>query len=128
MDENEVFGDFNAKLSAIVNSSFYLGEVIPEHKIVKKILRSLPERFDPKVVAIKETNNLDSLKADQLIGNLQTFEANLRSTKKAKGMALVSSKSRLEHDDGSESDTENPELDAFFVKKFKKFMKDDKGF
>lgn len=40
MDETEVFNDFNDKLSAIVNSTFYLGEVIPEHKIAKKILRS----------------------------------------------------------------------------------------
>ena len=64
MDETEVFDDFNDKLSAIVNSTFYLGEVIPEHKIVKKILRSLPERFDPKVVAIEESSDLDSIKVD----------------------------------------------------------------
>ena len=89
LDDNEVFDDSNDKLAAIVNSSFYLGEIILEreiileHKIVKKILRSLPERFDPKVVAIEETSNLDSMKADKLVGNLQTFEANLRSTKKA---------------------------------------------
>ena len=100
--------------------------VSTKHKIVKKILRSLPERFDQKVLVIEETSNLDSLKADQLVGNLQTFEANLRSTKKAKGMALVFSKSRVEHDDDSELDTEDPDLDAFFVKKFKKFLKDDK--
>lgn len=41
-------------------------------------------------------------------------------------MALVSSKSPMEHDDDSKSDTEDPDLDAFFVKKFKKYLKADK--
>lgn len=53
MEDNEIFDDFYVKLSDIMNFSFYLGEILPEYKIVKKILRSLPEGFDPKVVAIE---------------------------------------------------------------------------
>ena len=42
MKDSETFDEFNSKLSKIVNSSFNLGEPIPQHKVVKKILRSLP--------------------------------------------------------------------------------------
>lgn len=77
MDDNETFDDFYAKLSDIINSSFKLGELIPENRVDRKILRSLPDRFQPKVVAIEETMDLDALRVDQLVENLQTSEANL---------------------------------------------------
>ena len=43
MDEEEAFDEFYAKLKDMVNSTFNLGEKIPEPKIVRKILRSLPK-------------------------------------------------------------------------------------
>ncbi|XXG89744.1 hypothetical protein AAC387_Pa12g1674 [Persea americana] len=90
MEDDETFDEFNSKLNAIVNDTFTLGESVPENRIVKKIMRSLPERFDAKVVAIEENKNLNTLKVDELIGNLQTFEANRRSHGKthSKGIAL----------------------------------------
>ena len=60
-----------------MNNTFTLGEPILENRIVKKILWSLPERFDAKVVAIEENKNMNILKVDELVGNLQTFEANI---------------------------------------------------
>ena len=45
MEEDESFDEFYAKLKDIVNSAFNLGETIPESKIVRKVFRSLPERF-----------------------------------------------------------------------------------
>ena len=44
MEEDELFDEFYAKLKDIVNSSFNLGETIHKPKIVRKVLRSLPER------------------------------------------------------------------------------------
>ena len=85
MEDSESFDTFYAKLSDIVNSSFYLGERIPEHKIVRKVLRSLPEKFQPKVTAIEESKDIDSLKIEELVGSLQTFEMN---NKKGKSIAI----------------------------------------
>ena len=45
MEEDESFNEFYAKLKDIVNSAFNFGETILEPKIVRKVLRSLPERF-----------------------------------------------------------------------------------
>ena len=54
MEEDESFDEFYAKLKDIVNSTFNLGETIPKPKIVKNVLRSLPERYHAKITAIEE--------------------------------------------------------------------------
>ena len=88
MDDHETFGEFHAKLMDIVNSNFNLGESISNCKVVRKILRSLPKRFRAKVTAIEESKDVDSLKIDELVGSLQTFEMTLVSPRKVKGIAL----------------------------------------
>ena len=52
MEENESFDEFYAKQKDMVNSAFNLRETIPEPKIVRKVFRSLPERFHAKIIAI----------------------------------------------------------------------------
>ena len=59
MEEDESFDEFYAKLKDIVNSAFNLGETIPESKIVRKVLKSLPERFHVKIMAIEESKDID---------------------------------------------------------------------
>ena len=94
MEDDETFDEFNSKLNAIVNDTFTLGEPIPNNRIVKKISRSLQKGLMQKVVAIEENKNLNILKVYELVGNLQTFEANLRSNGKTqfKGLAFKASK------------------------------------
>ena len=60
-----------------MNSAFNLGESIVESKIVRKILRSLPERFHAKITAIKELKDIDQIPLTGLVGNLQTYEMGL---------------------------------------------------
>ena len=43
MEEDESFDEFYAKLKDIVNLAFNLKEIIPEPKIVRKVLKSPPE-------------------------------------------------------------------------------------
>ncbi|RVW18798.1 hypothetical protein CK203_098351 [Vitis vinifera] len=86
MEDHENFGEFHAKLMDIVNSSFNLGEPIPNSKVVRKILRSLLERFRAKVTAIEESKDVDFLKVDELVGSLQTFEMPLGSPRKSKAL------------------------------------------
>ena len=58
MEEDESFDEFYAKLKDIVNSTFNLGETIPEPKIVRKVLRSLPEIFHAKITVIEESKDI----------------------------------------------------------------------
>ena len=70
MEEDKAFDEFYAKLKDIVNSAFNLGDHIPEPKIVRKVLRSLPERFHAKITTIEESKDIDTIPLTELIGNL----------------------------------------------------------
>ena len=91
MEEDESFDEFYAKLKDIVNSAFNLGETIPEPKIVRKVIRSLPERFHAKITAIEESKDIDKIPLIELVENLQTSKLGLTrigKTGKGKSMAL----------------------------------------
>ena len=70
MSEDESFDSFYSKLNEVVASKFNLGEKIEDSKIVRKILRSLPESFHAKVTAIEESKDLDDIKVQELISSL----------------------------------------------------------
>ena len=70
MEEDELFDEFYAKLKDIVNSTFNLGETIPKPKIVRKVLRFLPERFHAKITTIEESKDIDQIPLTELVGNL----------------------------------------------------------
>ena len=53
MKEDESFDEFYAKLKDIVNSTFNLGETIPEPKIVRNVLRYLPRDSMPRLLQLR---------------------------------------------------------------------------
>lgn len=59
MSDDKSFDDLHSKLNDIVKSSFNLSEWISKAKIVRKIMRSLPDKFISKVTAIEEKRDLD---------------------------------------------------------------------
>ena len=125
MNEKETFDEFYARLSDIVNSYFNLGENIPDNRVVKKILRSLPDRFIPKVTVLNSLPTLASTKLEELVGDLQTYELDMFPSKTEKkiekGVAL---KARKEVKQVLESDSESESEDmALFARKFRKFLK-----
>lgn len=72
-------------LNEIVNSNFCLGERIPKNWIFKKVIRSLLERFRPKVTTIEDP---DQIEIEELAGSFQTYEMTLLQPKKNKSIAL----------------------------------------
>ena len=53
-----------------MNLAFNPGETIPEPRIVRKVLRSLPERFHAKITVIEELMDIDKILLTELVGNL----------------------------------------------------------
>lgn len=53
MNEDESIYDFHISLCDIANTSFTLEDKMSEEKKARKILRSLPKKFDTKVIAIE---------------------------------------------------------------------------
>ena len=121
MEEDESFDEFYAKHKDIVNSTFNLGETIPEPKIV---LRSLSERFHAKITTIEESRDIDKIPLIKLVGNLQTYELGLTrigKSGKGKSMALKAKSSDTDEDS---------KMKSYITRQFKKFMKNAnrKGF
>ena len=117
MSEDESFNSFYGKLNEVVIGKFNLGEKMEDSKIVRKILRSLPESFRPKVTAIEESKDLDDIKVQELIGSLQTYELSLPSQRKSKSLALKMINERVEAHDPSDEDVVKKEV-AYLAKKF----------
>ena len=90
MKEDESFDEFYAKLKDIMNSAFNLEETIPESKIVRKVLRSLLEKFHAKITTIEESKDIEKIHLTELVGNLQTYELGLtRIGKSSKGKSMA---------------------------------------
>ena len=93
-----------------------------EPKVVRKILRSLLERFHAKITAIEKSKDLDFIPLIELIQNLQTYELGLARVgkgSKGKNMAL-----KTKNDDNDELfDDEDTKLKSYITKQFKKFIK-----
>ena len=91
MQENHNFSLFYFELNDIVNSSFNLGESIPDSKVVRKILRSLTKRFKLMVIVIEENKDIDSMKIDELVGSIQTYKITLPNSQRPKEFAFKAS-------------------------------------
>jgi len=123
MLENETFGEFYTKINDLRSSMVSFEKRVSDVKLIKKILKSLPERFRIKVTFIEEIKDLDSMKIEELVGSLQTYRYSLLPVKKAKGMAFKTTKSRVSSDE--DSDNEEDEL-AKIANRINKLMKTDK--
>ena len=126
MEEDESFDEFYAKLKDIVNLAFNLGETIPEPKIVRKVLKSLPERFHAKITMIEELKDIDKIPLTELVGNLQTYVQGLTrisNSSKSKSKALKAKSS----DTDESLDDEDSKMKSYITRKFKKFMKNANG-
>ena len=129
MKGDELFDEFYAKFKDIVNSTFNLGETIFESKIVRKVFRSLPERFHAKITTIEESKDIDKIPLTKMVGNLQTYELGLtRIGKSSKSKCMVL---KAKSSDTDESlDDEDSKIKSYITGQFKKFMKNAnaKGF
>ena len=121
-----MFDEFYTKLKDIVNSAFNLGETIPEPKVVRKVLKSLPERFHAKITAIEKLKDIDRISLTELVVNLQTYELDLTRIDSSTCMELKAKSSDIDES----SDDEGSKMKSYITRQFKKFMKNAnaKGF
>ena len=126
MEEDESFDEFYAKLKDIVKLAFNLGETILELKIVRKVLRSLPQRFHAKITAIEESKDIDKIPLTELVGNLQTYELGLtRIGKSGKGKSMALKAKSSDMNESLEDEDSN--MKSYITRQFKKFMKSANG-
>ena len=118
-----------------MNSTFNVGECIAEFKIVRKILKSLPERFHAKITTIEEVKDIDQIPLTELVGSLQTYEMGLGSMGKggnSTNLALKGIEEEIEDSKSEDEDEDDDEdKDLTFITdeiiKLLQFRKKNKG-
>ena len=122
MSEDESFDFFYSKVNEVVIGKFNFEEKTEDSKVVRKILRSLPESFHAKVTVIEKSEDLDEIKVQELVGSLQTYELSLPTQRKSKSLAFKTINERVEAHDSSDKDVVEKDV-AYLAKNFHKFLK-----
>eukprot|EP00253_Pinus_taeda_P003723 PITA_03723 len=74
MNNDESLANYFLRVDEVVNCMKILGEEIKEAIVVEKVLRSLSPKFESKVSAIEEKENLRIITMSQLHGILTSYE------------------------------------------------------
>lgn len=131
MMPGESISSMFTRFTDIVNGLKSLGKPYSNVDLVRKILRSLPKQWEPKVTAIIEAReDLTKYSLDELLGSLLTHEITMNLEEdqepKKKSIALKCSTTSSKNDgDNSESSGSDEEM-AMFTRKFKRFMRKKK--
>ncbi|XP_073290498.1 uncharacterized protein [Primulina huaijiensis] len=129
MEESENILEYDRRLREIANEAFSLGDPIFNERLVSKVLRSLPERFNIKICAIDEAKDTTQMALEDLISSLRTFEMNLDMQKKDKGKTIAFQASNNNYNDLIQISQEVNESDlcedsiSFITKKFGDYLK-----
>lgn len=70
-ESNETVSYYFTKVIYMVHQIRRNGENIDDVRVMEKIVRSRDSKFDHVVVAIEESNNLEDLTVEELMGSLQ---------------------------------------------------------
>jgi hypothetical protein len=112
MKEDETIGKYFLRVEELVNAMKELGEKIEEPSLVQKILRSLLDRFNPKISAIEKLNDIKTLEFDKILGTLTAYEMRIFKDKPTSREASFK--------EDKHEDSEPNEIETKFVKRLKK--------
>ncbi|CAM8940784.1 unnamed protein product [Rhodiola kirilowii] len=124
MQKDETIGDFNTRVLDISNEAFALGEPMTEETLVRKVLRSLTKRFAMKALAVKEANDVKTMRLDELMGSLQTHEMDMNEEDRLTKVTSIGLKAEVVPDKTEEATEQQY---AMFAKNFGKFMRRQYG-
>ena len=91
---------------------------------MRKVLKSLPERFHGKITTIEESKDIDEIPLTKLVGNLQTYDLGLTKIGKSDKGKSMAPKAKSSDTDKS-SDDEDSKMKSYITRQFKKFMRKD---
>jgi RNA-binding protein YhbY len=122
MLEDETFREFYSKMSDLRNSIVSLGKFVLDAKLIRKILRALPEHFRIKVTTIEDSKDLEEIKIEELVGSLQTYKLSFPLVKKVKTIALKASKKKAKVSFEEDSEKEE-DVVAMLAKNFGRLIR-----
>ena len=96
MKDNESVKDYSGRLMNVVNQIRLLGKVFTDHKVVEKIMVSVPRKFEAKISAIEESCVVNNLIIAELTNKLHVHEqrVQMRDEEAIKGAFQANTKER----------------------------------
>ena len=82
---------------------------------MRKVFRSLPQRFHAKIRTIEESKDIDTIPLTELVGNMQTYELGLTrigKSGKSKSIALKVKNSDMDES----SDDEDSKMKSYITR------------
>ncbi|WRX18231.1 hypothetical protein QQP08_010718 [Theobroma cacao] len=128
MEPGEDITSMFDRFTNITNKLSQLGKPIPEHELIKRLLRSLPKNWKPEVTAIREAKDLNIITLYEICGSFLTHELELKEEeekdrkevkKKKKSIAL---KAIILEEELEELSCDDDEELALVARKFRKLM------
>jgi len=77
MKESDAIDSFYTHVIGLINQIKSHGQIIEDKKIIEKVLRSLPPKFDTLVVTLEEGKDLSQFNLDELQASLINHEHRL---------------------------------------------------
>ena len=77
MKDSDSVEQFMGQVSNVVSQLRLLGETLPDQRVVEKVLRSMPKRFESVIVAIEESKDLSQISVEDLMGSLISHESRM---------------------------------------------------
>ena len=74
MKEEENIAEYLLRVDEIVNAIRGIGGQIKEKEVVKKVLRTMPMKYDSKVSSLEEQDDLKLMIVDELHGIFTAYE------------------------------------------------------
>ncbi|MQL85065.1 hypothetical protein Taro_017581 [Colocasia esculenta] len=102
MQLGETITQMFSRFTDITNGVARLGKSYGMRDMVRKILRSLPSSWTPKVTAIEEANDLKRMSLEKLIGSLMAHEINMERLGQSCGRKKHSNALKAEEDESEE--------------------------
>ena len=75
--DGELVDDFAMRINTLAAELRMLGETMPENKVVRKLLRSLPRHFSQIGVSIETLLDVNTMTIEDLVGRLKAAEDRL---------------------------------------------------
>ena len=90
MKEEEKIGEYLLRVDEVVNAIRGFGGKLKEKIVVRKVLRTLPMKYDSKISTLEERDDIDLMTIDQLHGILTAYVLSVK-------MALLRSTTDINH-------------------------------
>eukprot|EP00253_Pinus_taeda_P023154 PITA_23154 len=112
MKESDNIDSFFTHVIGLITQMRTHGETIEERRIVEKILRVLPSKFDAIVTTIEETKDLSNFSVDELHASLITHEQRLSRSENSSLEQAFKTQMSLEEEEVKAEETREEEAEA----------------